>query len=570
MGLSEEQIRKEIAENPRSDTVSRAVYHQNRLRFHSEIRVTPELAQPLADFLAFVGNILPKDKFKIFKTLLRWPLRSIGVTDSIYSKLFQIFSGRNPVRQFQFSSPEMSDDWEEYRKSVLGEPSVWETVGWEMFRTSINSILVVDLPREQETGLPRPYYFWLQIDRVLTFRADPHTGVMDFLVFREGDDMAVVLDDERYRVYEYSDGNIIGMPLVDNPHSLGYCPARFFWTEPLNVSDPDVKRSPLSKELEALDWYLFFSMSKRHLDLYGSYPIYSGYQQECDWSNEESGDYCDGGYIRNASGHYVYDAAGLLMPCPKCGRKRIIGAGSFVEVPVPTDGQPDLRNPVQMLSVDRDSLDYQREEVDKLETEIITSVVGTDSGVLETEAVNEKQVAATFESRENVLARIKRGFESAQLFVDSTACRLRYGEAFISATIDYGTDFFTVSVSDLRKAYAEARSSGASESELESMRRRIMETEYRSDPMMMQRMLMLHDIEPMSGMSRSEVLNLRNAGVIDDVEFRLKMDFPGYLGRFERENLNILEYASGLPYADRIDIIKEKLREYVNQDKGGD
>ncbi|MEE1283954.1 MAG: hypothetical protein UHK54_03770, partial [Acutalibacteraceae bacterium] len=48
-----------------------------------------------------------------------------------------------------------------------------------------------------------------------------------------------------------------------------------------------------------------------------------------------------------------------VVRCPKCGNKRIVGAGSFVEIPVPNadENQPDLRNPVQLLTVDRNALD---------------------------------------------------------------------------------------------------------------------------------------------------------------------------------------------------------------------
>jgi hypothetical protein len=118
-------------------------------------------------------------------------------------------------------------------------------------------------------------------------------------------------------------------------NDVGYCPARFFWNEPLSLSEPDVKQSPLTKQLEALDWFLFYHISKRHLDLYGAYPIYSGYEQSCDFSNGENGDYCDGGFLKDKQGFYKLDAAGLLMRCPKCGDSRINGVGSFVEIPIP-------------------------------------------------------------------------------------------------------------------------------------------------------------------------------------------------------------------------------------------
>lgn len=185
---------------------------------------------------------------------------------------------------------------------------------------------------------------------------------------------------------------------------------------------------------------MFYHISKRHLDLYGAYPIYSGYEQSCDFSNGENGDYCDGGFLKDKQGFYRLDAAGLLMRCPKCGDSRINGVGSFVEIPIPDgDKQPDLRNPVQMLTVDRGSLDYNVEEENRLKNDIITSVVGTNEEITTRDALNEQQIQANFESQSTVLNRVKKGFEAAQQFVDETVCRLRYGGLFVSAKVNYGT-----------------------------------------------------------------------------------------------------------------------------------
>lgn len=236
---------------------------------------------------------------------------------------------------------------------------------------------------------------------------------MDWIIFRQHDKRIAVIDNERYRIFRESDGGNIGELLVDSPHDLGYCPARFFWSEPMNLQEPDVKQSPLTKELEALDWFLFFHISKRHLDMYGAYPIYSGYEQSCDFSNAENGDYCDGGFLKDKQGYYRLDQAGLLMRCPKCGDKRITGAGSFVEIPIPDgDKQPDLRNPVQMLTVDRGSLEYNVEEEKRLRENIITAVVGQNEEVTQREAFNEQQVMAAFESQSTVLNRVKKALRA--------------------------------------------------------------------------------------------------------------------------------------------------------------
>ena len=561
--LSVEEVRKQIREPRKRRAIQRAILHQNRLRFHVQTTLTADLSQPVNDFFAFVKNLLPHDKFKMFKALFRYPVKSNEVTAICFDKLSRIFDGKNPAFAYQFMTTEQRDDWEWYRQEKLKEPEIWSTKGWEFFKTEINSILIVDLPREQRSESPEPYFYWLPIGSVITFECNRTDGVMDFIIYRENDNV-VVIDDASYRVFEYKN-NDLGALISDNPHDLGYCPARFFWNEPISLKEPDVKASPLTKELESLDWFLFYAISKRHLDLYGSYPIYSGYEQACDFRNDESGDYCDGGFLKDRQGHYMFDSAGLLMRCPKCGDKRIIGAGSFVEVPVPNSEQPDLRNPVQMLSVDRSSLDYNVQECERLKNEIITSVVGTNEEITTRDALNEQQIKANFESQSTILNRVKKGFEQAQQFVDETCCRLRYGKLFISAKINYGTDFYIYDVADLRRQYKSAKDNGASESELDALHDKIIEAEYRNNPTQLQRMIILSEIEPYRHLTRDEVIELYGKGIVSERDMRVKLNFSSYVRRFERENTNILEFGTQVPFVKKIENINNRLTEYAGE-----
>ena len=572
MPYSVEEIRRRIAENKKADVLSRAKLHQMRIKFHTVKRITtfnsPYISIPLTQFLAMVENILPHDKFKVFQALFRYPVKTNELTDVCFDKLSRIFDGRNPVFNYQFINSEQRNDWEDYRLTKLGEPEVWQTKGWEFFKSEINSVLIVDVPREQTSELPEPYFYWLPINDVITFEANPTSGQMDYIVFRRRDEI-VVLDDGSYRVWDdrKHTGQIVGDPMMEAVHDLGYCPARFFWNEPINLEDPDVKASPLSKELESLDWHLFYHISKRQLDLFGAYPILSGYEQRCDWSNAENGDYCDGGFIRDKQGHYRLDMAGLLMRCPKCGNKRIVGAGSFVEIPIPNpeENQPDLRNPVQMLTVDRNALDYNVEELKRQREEIITAVVGQDEIVTNRDAFNEQQVRANFESVTTVLTRIKKGFEAAQQWVDETCCRLRYGRYFVTAKINYGTEFYLYSPEELRERYKAAKEAGMSESELDMMQNQIIQTEYRNDPLQLRRMLMLAELEPYRHLSRAEATDLFKDNIISEEDLRIKLNFPNFVRRFERENMNILEFGSELPYERKIAIITEQFRKYAGE-----
>ena len=547
--------------------------HQQRIKFHVEKRVSafnaPCVCAQATDFLNWVQNILPHDKFKVFKTMFRYPVATNEITGVCFDKLSRIFDGRNPVNDSQFVNTDYRNDWEEYRANRLHEPQVWQTKAWEYFKTEINSVLVVDVPAEQTTEFPEPYFYWLTIDRIVAYDADPDTGVMRWIVFRDRD-RVVVIDDETYRAWPLKRGatiDIEGEPLFENPHGLGFCPARFFWNEPIDLNQPDVKCSPLTSQLEKLDWFLFFAESKRILDLYGAYPILSGYEQSCDWSNAENGDYCDGGFIKNRQGQYKLDSAGILERCPKCGNKRTVGPGSFIEIPVPNndENQPDLRNPVQMLTVDRSSLDYNVEEEKRLRSDIITSVVGQVEEITTREAFNEQQVIASFESQSTILNRIKKGFEAAQKWVDDTICRLRYGDYFVSSMVNYGTDFYLTTATELRDRFKTAKESGASEGELDALQQQIIDTEYRNNPSAKRRMQILAELEPYSHLSFGELQELQAKGLINDTELRIKLNFSNFVRRFERENTSILEFGDEIPLDRKIAAIKEVFEQYARE-----
>ncbi|MBQ5680574.1 MAG: hypothetical protein IIV20_03750, partial [Bacteroidaceae bacterium] len=535
------------------------------------------------DFMAFVKNLLTEQKFDMFRTLFRYPIVTSPVCELVFKKLSRIFDGQNPTFDYLFYDSSDAADWEAYRFQHLDEPEVWEEKAWKYFKTEINSILVCDLPREQRSEKPEPYFYWVRIEDVIDFEAESD-GQMRFVVFKSfaGEDESgkrrynvVVIDDERYRVYDESvlqpstaANEGFPAPLADNPHDLGYCPAHWFWNDAIDLTEPDVKESPLTGQLEHLDWYAFFATSKKHLDLYGSYPIYSGYEEECDYADPTNGTKCDHGYLRGADGQWLIDHNGNREKCPKCGKNPLDGAGNYVTVPVPGkdwagNDIPDMRNPIQMLTVDVKSLDFNVNEQERLRDLIINSVVGNDESLINEEAVNEKQVDAGFESQTNVLFRLKKGFEKIQKWADSTCCRLRYGAGFIDCNINYGTRFFLQSVAELWKNYKDAKEQGASEAVLDAIYDQIIVTEYRTNPQQMRRMRILGDLEPYRHLTREEVKALYDAKVIDEATLKEKMLFSDLVKRFERENINVLEFGEGMPYDKKIEKIAETLKSYV-------
>ena len=568
MALDLKQI-KEILQKPsKQQLIKKAIKLQKRLRFHTEPNIAiSDISQPASEFLNWVKGLLPVDKYNVFVQLFKFPLPTNAVAEDVYRELERVFHSRNSSAFYQFTSTELEEDWARYRREKLHEPEVWKTEGWKRLQVSPNSILVVDLPQKQSDFRPEPYFYWLELENVVDYKARKGAE-LEWIMFKQPGNKLAVIDESAYRLFQLENNEIKGT-LVEASHDLGYCPARFFWSDQLNEKDKDLKKNPLTKELSNLDWYLFFALSKQHLDLYAPYPIYSAYEADCNFENNETGEYCDGGFLRDSNGNYKILNDGTVEKCPCCSEKRIAGPGSFLEVPVPNqaEGIADMRNPVQITTIDKESLDYNVKECERLKNEIIVSVVGSGGTVSEKEAINETQVSANFESKTAVLNALKTNFEMAQKFVEDTVCKLRYGDSFISSSIDLGTEFYVFTVKELYAKYNQAKINGASNSELDAISQQILEVEYKNNPLMLQRMLTLKQLEPYPHRTLDEVLKLYDKGLLEQKYVMLKVHFTGLIDRFERENINIIEFASNRPMREKISIIQSKLLEYVTEIK---
>ena len=568
MPITAEALRERLKAPRNRRKIAAAIEHHNRLRFHGQSALTSADAGPaVTPFLQFVESLIPKDKYQVFLALFRFPVKTVELAEEIYTAIEKLFDGRDPVFRYEFTNPELSEDWKEYRNRKLGGQRFWKTRAFEAMKTAINSVLIVDLPEEQTGDRPEPYYYLLDIADVLEYELDKD-GQITWIAFRQGvmDDWRIaVFDDQAYRVFSSKDGaSDLGPELVNNPHGLGYTPAKWFWDQPITYQEPDRKKAPVTPQLDNLDKYLFSAISKQHLGLYAAYPIYWGFAQDCDY-REDSGYYCDGGFLRDESSHYVISRAGTVAPCPVCTEKRLTGAGSFVEVPPPgpnNDGA-DMRDPVGIVTIDRPSLDYNSEEVARQRLAIYRQAVGFGGDPINDQAINEKQVMASFEGRAQRLREIAKNFEIAQKWADMTAARLRYGPLFVDASVSYGTEFYLYSADEVLTMYQEAKSAGLDDVVLDMLQEQFWATKYRNNPEAQQRVNILLHLEPFRHLSKAEVRDMYGADQIEYEDFYLKQNFSSLIMRFERENTDVLSFGSALSFDAKINRIRETILSYV-------
>ncbi len=566
-----------LKDRPKKGIIDKASKHESRLRLHTETHLdTSDLAGPVTDFLNWVSGLIAKDKFTIFKFLFRLPSPVLQLTKEIYTELSRVFDSKNASEQWTFTDMELADDWSDYRQNVLDDPSVWRGAGWEIMKTRINSVVVVDLPQDQGAGIfAEPYFYFLSIDKVVDYEMN-RDGSLRHIIF---DQTKPTKRNKKQEFYEYAifddthlrrvrvsatDRRIIDI-LLDVPHDLGYCPASFFWREPMTLKHPDIKAAPISPEIANLDWLLFFSIGKRQLDLYAPYPIYSAYEVECDYEDLIHGRHCDKGFLRGSDDRYLMDSSGTLTRCPVCSDKRLAGPGTFVEIPAPeAKDDADLREPVTITPIDRDSLDYNVDEVERLEKRVKESVVGKGGMADSKEALNVQHVLSNFDAKTTVLRGLKENIQFIRKWTLDTCAKFRYGGAFINSSLNMGTEFYLATVKDLHELYDTAKKNGASIFELDAIRDQIIATEYRHDPVLRNRLLILSHLEPYSHNTREELIELKNQSLTEDRLLILKTDFATFVAQFERENTDVVTFGSLLPLNDKIKIIQETLLEYAD------
>ena len=274
----------------------------------------------------------------------------------------------------------------------------------------------------------------------------PSTDKFKWIAFQQPGDRLAVLCNEFYRVFQVKEGtkkDIIGDPILEVPHNLGYCPAKFFVTTSISEKLPTVKKSVLSNWLGKLDKVLFYDTSNEHLQLYGRYPVYTSFEVDCDYENQETGEYCERGFLMGRDGKYIqHGTSGSLRPCPRCSDKDLVGPGSHITVspPSPQNDNANLRDPVSILTIDTTALEYNNTDIAQRMMEIYAGATGYNGPVINDQAVNEKQILAIMERLEAALKEPQKNFEEAMQWAESTICRLRYDNTFISVSISLGTE----------------------------------------------------------------------------------------------------------------------------------
>lgn len=587
MNLTVQEAISRIKEPRHAKEIRKAVNKRVRHRLHTESETDADsgtLSLPHLRFLSWVRAVLRSDEnFERWRQLYRPPIYTNELIESIFSQFQRVFEAQNGYEKFFFEDPELEADAVEYRKRI-GDLQFWETQGFEAFRNSIDDVLIIDMPKVDDQAVtsdsrPMPFYYLLDIDDVIDIDNRRVKGAQDngdimyyfkteYVIFRgkKGDagQIVYVFDDTFWRTFLMIDTNNITL-ISEVPHDLGFCPARSFWTDPLNSKTTILKRGPITNSLSELDWLLFFSIARKYLELYAPFPLYAIYKGACNYKEEGARK------AKCVDGWLAFDGSDKVSKekCPKCSNKIKVGPGGIIELRVPKDKEdPDLMaNPMKVIPAERTSLDYMREALAEKWDEIFQNCVGRGGDTNTDQAQNELQIRASFESRTGVLLRIKRNFEIAHTFALNTVYRLRYGDAYKGCVINYGDQFFTKDESAQANELDQAIKNGAPSYEIDARRRELYATRYKNNPEGVQRMDILRNLEPWPDKDLKAVLDMQatKPQLVSSIDLVIKSQFNSFIDRFEREQANIITFGRALDFFLKINLIRVELVAYAQE-----
>lgn len=540
----------EILKNPKSKSkIQAAIRHEQRLRFHAEKCLEAGNSEYLNDFINWVSSLLPKDKAEYFKKMLTFPIYSNELVESISDELIKVFDGQDSSLNFQFKSDTHDAIFNQYLNDI-DFAHKWEADVTNSFISYVNSLVVVDV----KDGFP--FHYLLTIDKIKDISV---SGGIDYIIAEYEKDLIVSIDSQSYDVYK-KDGDKYNL-VSTNPHKIGYTPVCFLWDVPLSRRDNLIKASELTPSLTNLDWLVFWEVSRRCLEMYAAFPIDIMMEGKCTYNETFEGHtiYCENGYINRGDRGTV--------ECPACSKKRLIGAGSLLTVPMPKgNDDPNNLEAIKRISADVPSLEYAQKELDRIWDEIYYSCVGYGGEQMSKEAVNTTQVKSNYESKLQVILRIKRVIEKSQSFVLKTMGKIMFGESMVSVSVNLGTSFYLETLEGATNTYKNIKASGSPVYMLSYGRKKIDGLSVKDNDNEASRAEIMRQIEPYIDLSINDCKSL-GIDVIDAENFYIKSNLSSLIMRFEREYGDIVLFGSKIEFKTKIEKILSILNNYGKENR---
>ena len=563
MSLLSNQVIPTVQRPPNGEKVQKGLEYESRLKLFTEPYQGSEVQHLSAwrELMNCLAGTLTADKFNAITKYFTFPLSIVNISNDMLTDLYKVFDGRNANFNIEYPNTRI----QEAAENVLSELDIRkfiEHVGKKVLKSSPNLVVVLD---KDDQG--NPLLLAIPNERIhgYTQNKDGSFSVFMFIhsVGMENGKKWTkygVYDDEFYRVVKMVEGSYTLDTEVS--HTLGYCPAKFFYDNPLTSDKFQFNRGiPLSKVLGVMSQWQQFDVFKYYADHIYPFPV---------TEYPDSG--CDDERCINGTVYYepILDDNNTIVSqakpteCASCAKKHLIGPGTSLGIEVSQDSaDQDTRGVFRFISPDVVGIQYVGEKQKERESFMKINVVGYNNESTSA-AVNELQIMSSMESRKKPLIDMKEYLDSLYVWIAKGVIKLTYN-VDVRVHANFGTEYFILGEKDILAIIQQAKLAGVQDMEIEQLNRLLIETKYKGNPHTVQRMLIASDVEPSPFDTRLEARAKFSEGMMTREDYYMKVNFNDLIGRFERENGSIIDFGEGIPYATKIERIKKELLFYTNQ-----
>jgi hypothetical protein len=567
MKLEATEIVKILEKPCKAQEILEGRRYESRLRLFTESRSLDQLKHEFSwiEYKNQLKEKLSGKKYDKICEFINLPLPIIDISDSCIKEIYKVFDARNIFFNHTFKNVSQKD----FIEPKLTEMNIHNWIvenGKKVIKNKPNSIVVIDI---DEKG--NPYLLLVDSDRLVDFKLEDDSDTeLEYVAFlhsvtKENDvtfTRVCWYDDYSYRIFLKTSKDDKYALELEIPHTAKECPARMFMDERLNSKSEYDRKIPFSNVISKMKEWQNFDTYKYYTDHYASFPILEAPESKC------SNDSCEGGKIKNEHNHIENGETVIsysFSDCEVCKSKSLIGPGTVIRIKPKLDkDDPSESGVFKMISNPVENLQYIDEKLEKIEAYITLRTVGLNK-LIQDQAINEKQVAGSYDTRQNVLLSLKTNFDNLYVWIVKTTSALLFDGSEVDVDANFGTEFYLLSEADLQERFNNAKKIGLPDFEIDSIFKQLIDTKYKGNLGKIDRAIIMKYIDPLPYSTNSEALNLFNAGLISEKDLILKIQLISFVDRFEMEQAPLIQFGNELNGFVKIQKIKEILNTYTDE-----
>jgi len=516
------------------------------------------------ELITIMSKTLHPNKSERVQDFFTYPLPIVNISNDITGDINRVFDSRNANFDIDYGE---NKTLQQQAEDLLTQVDVRKYVtkeGKKVLKNKPNTFVVVDKDKDGN-----PFLLSVHNKDVIGYQYKSKRYLeLEFFIFNHstfvneaGKTVKRIgfYDSDDYWVVESINGNLTIADQVS--HDLGYTPAYPFLMSRLNSENEFDRFNPFAPALSAMATWTLFDVYIRYNDHMNSFPITERAKPTC------SNDNCDDGWVS-----YPLENGGMSKPkeCPVCAASKVLGPGTMIDIDAAQHSEEkDPSGMFRFISPPIQNAEYAQTVQTNREREIKESTKGyatPDSR----EAMNVEQIRAIMEGARKPLLFISMQLNHIHKWIVKTVVKLSF-DAEVNVHANYGTEWFLLTESEIQMLFKDSKEAGMPESELDQLYKLLVETKYKNDPNLVQKLIIENNVNPAPYQSVEECIVKFQIGVMSRENLSVKANFTALIKRFERENGSLVSFGRDammqgrLTFARKIETIYNELLKYVNQ-----